>query len=301
MNKKIALFIWIFSLYLNTAFSAWVQTWASNREDAKNDLVSTFNTDFFINILLALASVWLTVFVAKFVRLKLTWLLENSLWADSWGSSGSDIAEFILRTVNIIIWTIWFSITLTLLGFDLGFLMWWIGLWIGFTLRAFLWNFISWLIIILWWEYKTWDMIEYNGRAGVIKKIYSLFTKVEQFNKVVYYIPNSKFMEDVITILSSNPHRRMDIDFTVEPWSDLVKLKTLVWKIADSYPWVLDSIKSSVSVEKLTESWIEIKAMFWVKTEDNYLVNKSNLTETINLALSKTDIKLVKNNMYKAD
>lgn len=294
MNKKISLFLGIFFLHINNVLWAWVQTWASNRQDAKNDLASTFNADFIINIALSLLSIWLTVFVAKFARNKLSSLLSNSLWGDN----SSDIAEFILRTVNIIIWTIWFSITLTLLGFDLWFLMWWIGLWIGFTLRAFLWNFISWLIIILWWEYKTWDIIEYNWRSWVIKKIYSLFTKVEQFNKVVYYIPNSKFMEDVIIILSSNPHRRMDIEFSVEPWTDLVKLKTLVWKIAESYPWVLDSIKSNVSIDKLTESWIQVRAMFWVKTEDNFLINKSNLTETINLALPKAWIKLVKNNMY---
>jgi len=115
---------------------------ASTWEENVNVFLSFISPDLFINIFFACLIIVFTLFFSKFLTSKLTSVLETSyVWLEE---GREELIAVLTRTVNIIILSIWFAITLTVLWIDMWIFLW--GLWfgIGFTLKIFLTNFIAW-------------------------------------------------------------------------------------------------------------------------------------------------------------
>jgi small-conductance mechanosensitive channel len=222
------------------------------------------------------------------VTVKLTNYLEDS--AADQESNREELVWVLTRTASISILVIWFSVTLWILWVDLWIFMWWIWFWIGFTLKVFLSNFIAWIVMVTQWTYHNWDLIEVNGKTWKITKIHSLFTAVEQFDWVIFYIPNVKFLEENVSNFHSNDKRRVEIEVWVDYNTDITKAKTTILQVLSNFPNILQAPKSSIFVEKLDNSSIKLNIRFWINTLDNYFETKSNVTETINLAFKKSDI-----------
>ena len=182
------------------------------------------------------------------------------------------------------------SIVLWILWIDMWIFMWWIWFWLGFTLKTFLTNFVAWITMVTQWFYHNWDIIEIWWRTWKIKKIHALFTLIEQFDWVAFYIPNTKFMEENVSNYFSNDKRRLDIDISVDYDTDILKAKTIITKILDSYPWILNAPSYDIVVEKLHDNWILLKARFWISSKANFISIRSDITETINLLFSQSNI-----------
>jgi len=168
--------------------------------------------------------------------------------------------------------------------------MWWIWFGIGFTLKTFLTNFTAWIIIVTQWVYHNWDLIGISGEKWRIVKISSLFTAVEKLDWVIFYVPNINFLENKVSNYNSNDKRRIDIEVLVSYDTDLVKSKTVLNKVLDNFPNILNEPKPKIIIDKLADSWILIITRAWISSADNYITTKSNITETINLAFKRSKI-----------
>ena len=56
------------------------------------------------------------------------------------------------------------------------------------------------------------------------------------------------------------------------------------------FPNILKNPEHKVIIDKLDDSGILIRVMFWISSKENYLSMKSNVTETINLAFKQSEI-----------
>lgn len=284
------LFVFIISLLPLSAYGA--VTWWEVQQTTNfiSTLLWFFSTETLLKIIFAIAVVVLTFIISKVVQSRLFGYLESSsLWAQEWKE---ELIWVISRTVNILILVTWFSITLWVLWIDLAIFMWGIWFGIGFTLRTFLTNFIAGIIVVTQGVYHSGDLIEVEGSMWKIVKINALFTAVQQFDGVIFYMPNIKFLEQEVKNYHTNDKRRVDIDTVVEYGSDIVKIKQIMAKVVSNFPNILQAPEHDVLIETLWENGILVRLRFWIHSDDNYITLKSNVTETINLAFRQSWIML---------
>ena len=257
-------------------------------EENVNILLSFFSAEVFLNIIFAIISIVLIFFITKVLNSKLTGYLEGMY---SWEGSGwEEIIWVVTRTINVSMLIIWSSITLSILWIDMWIFMWWIWFWLGFTLKTFLTNFVAWITMVTQWFYHNWDIIEIWWKMWKIIKIHALFTVIEQFDWVMFFIPNTKFMEENVSNYYLNDKRRIDIEISVDYNTDITKAKKIIIKVLESYPWILSTPDFDIIVDKLGDCWILLNVRFWINSKDNYFQIKSNVIETINLLFKQSNI-----------
>ncbi len=273
--------------------------WASAVDQVKNLDTSQkvfwlVSPDTVVNIILKLiyvilAFIW-TFMARKIAQNKLIWYLE---WKLEWKWWWDEVMAVVSRSVNVTILIIWASVILWIVWVDLGIFMWWIWLGLWFTLKTFLVNFISWVIMVVQWTYHIWDLVKVWDETWRIVKINSLFTVIEKLDWLIFYVPNVRFLEDVVSNYNSNDKRRVDVNVSVDYDTDLVKAKNVAMKVIDNFPQILKDPWAKVLVEELWDSSINLSLRFWIKVKDwNYLETKSNVTETVNLAFKQVWIKI---------
>ena len=289
MNIRRCILFFILMIGISSFFTA-LWAWEAETEQAvdfMNTLLGIFSTQVLLRIIFAIITIIITFALAKLAKNRLFAYLENGPMA--WETGKEELIWVISRSVNIAILAVWFSITLGVLGIDLAIFMWGIWFGIGFTLKTFLTNFIAWIIMVTQWVYHVGDLIEINGKKGKIAKINSLFTDVEQFDGVFFYIPNIKFLENEVSNYHTNDKRRVEVEVLVDYDSDIVKAKAIINKVLENFP-ILQAPASDIIVDTLWDNGILLKVRFWIGSKDSYFTMKSNITETINLGFKQSGI-----------
>lgn len=283
-------FFWLFLTSISSVHAAVTGWEVEQTRDTASMLAWFFSTELLINIIFAVCILVFTIIVSKLIKWKLFGYLESANIGDE--ASKEEIIGVISRTVNIIVIIAWFSIALSVLGVDLGIFMWgiWFGIW--FTLKTFLTNFISGIIIVSQWSYHIWDLIEVGTQRWKITKINALFTELEELDWVIFNIPNVRFFEENVRNFHTNDKRRIDVEVVVAYETDILQAKKVLQKVVSNFPMVLQAPSSDVLINNLWERGITLTLRFWVNSKENFVILKSNVTETVNLAFKQTDIKI---------
>jgi len=290
MKKILILIIWLFYSFETLAV---VQNQAQNHVDkTKNKssfIASFFSAETLLNIALIVLVFILVVVLIKFTNSKLVQYIENSDW--EWESK-EELIWVISRVLNITFLVLWTAIILGLLGIDIWIFMWGFGFGLGFTLKIFLTNFIGWIIMVTQNSYHNWDLIKIGDKMGYIRKINSLFTVVEQFNWVVFFVPNVKFLEEEVYNFHTNSKRRIEINIWVDYETDLLKAKKVILQVLKNFEDILKSPEPEILITEFKDSAININVRFWIYSKWQFFTMKSNVTETINLAFKQAWIKI---------
>ena len=289
---KIFSFIYIVGIVFFSELS-FAAVWSNELQQSQqntNIIVWFFSTELLLNIVFAWFAVVWTLALAKFATARMTKYLENSYaWEEKWRE---ELVWVLSRTVNIAILSIWFAITLTILWIDMWIFMG--GLWfgIGFTLKIFLTNFIAWILMVTQWFYHLWDVVQVWWKTWTIRQIHALFTAIEQFDWVIFYVPNVKFLEEEVSNFHSNDKRRVDVNIWVDYDTDILKAKKIMMQVVEKFPNVLQAPHPDVYVTEMADSSINLSLRFWINSKDWYFSSQSNVTETINLAFKQAWIEI---------
>lgn len=278
-------------LYSHDLFAATLSNWTQEVSEKWSSAFSILSWElwYFKNIFAAIVVIVLTFFLSKVLSSKIVHYIEKNTTEES---SREELTWVISRTVNVTVLIIGFSVTLGILGIDMGIFMGWIWFGIWFTLKTFLTNFVAGIMMVTQGFYHNGDVISIDGQMGKIRKVNALFTAVEQFNGIVFYIPNITFIEDKVTNYHTNDKRRVDVDILIDYDSDVHKAKQTVQMVLDQFPNILQAPASDVILDKLSDNGILLRARYWTPVTDNYFHTKSNVTETLNLALRKQGISI---------
>lgn len=279
-------FLLLQTLTLNAA-----NLWNKEIETTKQNtsiITNFFTTEMLLNFVFAVIVIILTFAISKSISHRLTRSLEKNLGETGWNRE--ELVWVVSRTSNIAVLFIWFSIALTILWVDTAIFMWWIWFWLGFTMKTFLSNFISWIMMVTQWEYHNWDLVQVDWVTWTIKRINSLYTSIEKFDWITFHIPNVKFMEENVSNYNTNDKRRTEIDLLVEYDTDIIKTKKVVNLVLENFPNILKAPESDIIIDKLDNSWILVKVRYWTYSKDDFFHTRSNVTETINLAFKKQNI-----------
>ena len=165
------------------------------------------------------------------------------------------------------------------------------GLAIGLALKDSLSNFASGVMLILFRPYRVGDFVNVGGVAGNVVSIDMFNTTLNTVDNKRVIVPNANITGDVITNVTANDTRRVDLVIGIGYGDDIKKAKDVLTKIISEEERVLNEPKANIAVSELADSSVNFVVRPWVKTDDYWDVY-FDLTEKIKLTFDKEGISI---------
>jgi small conductance mechanosensitive channel len=160
---------------------------------------------------------------------------------------------------------------LSQLGLELGPLLAGLGIAgfiVGFALQDSLSNFAAGMLILGYRPFDVGDMIEAAGVRGEVSHMSLVNTTILTIDNRTLIVPNNKIWGDVITNITHQKRRRVDMRFGISYADDVDHAERVFKDIVTSHPKVLDDPEPMVKLHELCESSVDFVVRPWVKTED---------------------------------
>lgn len=165
------------------------------------------------------------------------------------------------------------------------------GLAVGLALKDSLGNFASGIMLVFFRPFKIGDVVTAGGVTGKVENI-SVFNTVfitPDNQRVI--VPNGQIANDVITNITANPTRRLDLVIGIGYEDNIAKAKAIFKNILESEPRILKDPAPAIVVSELADSSVNFFVRPWVNTADYWDV-KFELTEKIKIALDEAGISI---------
>ncbi len=165
------------------------------------------------------------------------------------------------------------------------------GLAIGLALKDSLSNFAAGVMLILFHPFKLGDVITTGGTTGKVTTIAMFNTSLTTPDNQLVFIPNSAITGNVITNITANTTRRVDLVVGIGYNDDIAKAKTVLTNILTSDPRVLKDPPPAIAVTELGDSSVNLVVRPWVNTGDYWGVY-CDLTEKIKLTFDQEGLNI---------
>ncbi len=158
------------------------------------------------------------------------------------------------------------------------------GLAVGLALKDSLSNIASGVMLIVLRPFRDGDYVQIAGLEGTVEDVRIFQTRLRTADNRLIVLPNSTITAAPITNFTAKPQRRIDISIGVGYDDDLKKAREVLLKLAAAHPKVLREPATTVLVDKLGESTVDLILQAWTATPD-YTTTRSELTEAIRVQL----------------
>jgi small conductance mechanosensitive channel len=243
--------------------------------------------NFVINLLVALAIIFIGKFVANMIRNGVAKVMRHKGMDDA-------IISFISSLLYGMLFFIVIVAAVSHLGFNTSSLVAIVGaagLAIGLALQGSLSNFASGVLLIVFKPFKSGDFIEVSGVAGIVENILIFSTQLRTGDNKTVIIPNGSITSGTITNYSTKPTRRIDLIIGVSYDADLAKTKALLLEITHADERVLKDPDVTVGVSELADNSVNFVVRPWVKSSD-YWPTYFDLLQKIKVELDKAGIEI---------
>jgi small conductance mechanosensitive channel len=160
---------------------------------------------------------------------------------------------------------------------------------IGLALKDSLANFSSGIMLILFRPFKVGDFVIIGGESGTVEAISVFSTILNTGDNQKKIIPNGAISNGIITNITANPTRRVDLVVGIGYDDDIRKAKATLEEIMAADSRILTNPAPLVAVSALGASSVDLVVRPWVKTEDYWKVYFS-LNEKIKLTFDEKGI-----------
>jgi len=215
------------------------------------------------------------VFTLILALFKLLATLSRRLTQGAMNRSSANISRLqrsmLLSVADRGIMAIGIMVGLSQLGVELGPLLAGLGIAgfiVGFALQDSLANFASGVMILAYRPFDVDDFIEAGGVRGNVSHMSLVSTTILTFDNQTLIVPNSKIWGDVITNITNQDRRRVDMSFHISYDDDLEQAERILASICTDHPKVLSEPKALIKVHQLGKSSIEFAVRPWVMTKD---------------------------------
>jgi small conductance mechanosensitive channel len=165
------------------------------------------------------------------------------------------------------------------------------GLAIGLALKDSLSNFSSGVMLILFRPYRVGDFATVGGVTGNVVSIDIFNTTLNTPDNQRVIVPNANITNDVITNVTANDTRRVDLTIGIGYGDDVLKAKKVLGEILKTENRVLETPAPKIAVSELADSSVNFVVRPWVKTSDYWDVY-FDLTEKIKLTFDQEGISI---------
>ena len=141
-----------------------------------------------------------------------------------------------------------------------------IGFIVGFALQGTLSNFASGLMILVYRPFDTGDLVEAGGTTGRIRDMNLVSTTFQTLDNQRIIVPNNSIWGNVIRNITANSTRRIDMMFGIGYQDDISAAETILCRILEDHPLVLNDPAPIVRVHELADSSVNFVCRPWVNT-----------------------------------
>jgi len=174
------------------------------------------------------------------------------------------------------------------------------GLAIGLALKDSLSNFAAGIMLIIFRPFKVGDFVTTAGVSGSVVSITLFNTILNTPDNQRVIVPNSSITASVITNVTANETRRVDLVIGISYDDNIKKAKDILTRIVQEDKRILEDPKPNIAVLALGDSSVNIVVRPWVKTSEYWdvyfhLTEKIKTTfdaEGITIPYPQTDVHL---------
>ena len=164
-------------------------------------------------------------------------------------------------------------LALSQLGFQVGPMLAGLGIAgfiLGFALQETLANFAAGIMILAYQPYDVGDLIDCAGGVyGTVSRMNLVSTTILTLDNQTRIVPNGKIWGDVITNLTAQRLRRVDLVFGISYTDDIDKTQDVPW--VPGLPWALHCARAAgYTFGPMSAQWPHR----WPKDSENRAANR---------------------------
>jgi len=181
------------------------------------------------------------------------------------------LRRMIVSTVRNLVFIFGVLLAISQLGISLGPLLAGLGIAgfiIGFALQDTLSNFASGILILLYRPFDVGDVVTAGGVSGKVNQMSLVNTTFMTFDNQKLVVPNNMIWSSVITNVTAQQTRRVDLVFGISYGDDIDKAEKVLHEVVDAYDAVLKSPEPMIKLHELGDSSVNFIVRPWVKTDD---------------------------------
>ncbi len=189
--------------------------------------------------------------------------------------TSSLLRQFVASTVKNGVLALGVLVALSTLGVNMAPMLAAIGaagLVVGLALQGTLGNLASGLMIMIFRPFDLEDIVDVPGANGHVRGMNLMTTEVRTFDNRTIFVPNSRIWGDVITNVTANSTRRVDMIFGISYGDDGTRARHVLEKILESNPMILADPEPMVRMHQLADSSVNFIVRPWAKTTDYWTV-----------------------------
>jgi len=191
--------------------------------------------------------------------------------ASSKFDSSQLLKDFLSSIAHKLVMIVGFMIALSQLGIEIGPLLAGMGIMgfvIGFALQDTLSNFASGLMILVYRPFDIGDLVDVATTFGEVKQMNLVSTTILTIDNKRLIIPNSKIWGDIITNVSAERVRRVDLVFGIGYGDNIAHAEKVLHDIIEKHELTLKKPEAMIKVHTLNESSVDFVVRPWVKSDD---------------------------------
>lgn len=146
------------------------------------------------------------------------------------------------------------------------------GLAIGLALKDSLGNFAAGVMLAMFRPFSKGDFVEVAGISGKVEEMRIFSTYLLTTDNKLIVVPNGQVGGDAITNYTRMDQRRVDLVFGVGYDDDLKTVRSVLEKICEQHPLVLDEPATNIFVKELGASSVDFAVRPWCNTGDYWTV-----------------------------
>lgn len=193
------------------------------------------------------------------------------------------LRNFLAHTVRNVVFIVGIVVALSMLEIDIGPMIAAIGaagFVLAFALQGTLSNFAAGVMILLYRPFDVGHVISTAGVTGKVESMSLVSTTVKTPDNQTVVVPNNSIWGGVITNITGNDTRRLDMVFGIGYSDDIPKAKQLLQSIVERDQRILKDPAPMIAVLELADSSVNIACRPWVRTAEYWDV-KLDLLETV--------------------
>jgi potassium efflux system protein len=241
-------------------------------------------------VLMFLASVWLSLWLAKLIRVVLRdELLPNIELPHGASNSIATLTYYAVATFGLII-------SLAVAGFQASQLTIVVGalsVGIGFGLQNIVNNFVSGLILMFERPIQPGDVVEISGTSGTVREIGMRATRIKTGEGADVVVPNGTLLsQNLLNWTLGEKSRRLDVSVGVAYGSNLKRVLEILMNAATTTPGLATSPAPSVTFVGKGASSLTFGVSAWTNDFDNWGAIRSEMTVRVYDALIAAGIEI---------
>jgi small conductance mechanosensitive channel len=197
-----------------------------------------------------------------FIRITKRWLTRHMLRKDI----TSSVRPFLVNLITIVLQVLLVLGFMQIVGIQMTVFAAAVaafGVAAGLALSGTLQNFTSGVLILFLKPFRVGDNILAQSIEGTVSTIQIFFTVVKTFDNRTVIIPNSKLSNEIITNLSREGKRRMDIELKFSFGIEFSQMQNMIDKSIDSVVGLLKEPARRIGVSSIEADGYKVLVNVW--------------------------------------